>query len=199
MHDQLTTTEITGQVKRTLRDAGYDQHSAPPGRWDAPNHLLYEDDYGIVGVVIFESISLLLIDWTTAQGALVHMMSQHITRAQPKSSEGYLVLLTGAAPQEGREYYVNKEVNAIRYNTSRVRKLVGTGVSLNTVDDVKRVLDPLLPLDISNDEKEAVSVLDLLPELLSDDVSEEITKAVTEAYLQLNSPIDALHHKLHQS
>lgn len=199
MDDQLTTTEITGQVKRILRDSGYDQHRDPPDRWDAPNHLLYEDDYGIVGIVVYESVSSLLTEWTTAQGALVHVMSEHVTRDQPKSSEGYLVLLTGDAPRESREHDVNQEVNAIRYNTSRVRKLIGTGLSLNAVNDVKHVLDPLLPLDIRQDAQEDISVLDLLPGLLADDVSKEITGAVVEAYRQLNSPIDALHEKLHES
>jgi hypothetical protein len=199
MDDQLTTTEITGQVKRTLGDSGYDQHRDPSDRWDAPNRLLYEDDYGIVGIVVYESISSLLNEWTTAQGALVHVMSEHVTRDQPKSSEGYLVLLTGDAPRESREHDVNQEINAIRYNTSRVRKLIGTGLSLNAVNDVKHVLNPLLPLDIHDDAQEEVSVLDLLPGLLADDVSKEITGAVVEAYRQLNSPIDALHEKLHES
>jgi hypothetical protein len=200
MGDQLTTTEIIGQVKRTLRDSGYDQHRKPPTRWDTSSHLLYEDDYGIVGIVVYESVSSLLTEWTTAQGALVHVMSEHVTRSQPKSSEGYLVLLTGDAPQEGREQSVNQEINLIRYNTSRVRKLVGTGPSLNTVDDVSHILNPLLPLEVRDGSKEEVSVLDLLPELLAaEDIPEEITKAVIEAHLQLNSPIDALHDKLHQS
>jgi len=199
MNDTLTTTEIIGQVKRTLRDSGYDQHREPPDRWDAPSHLLYEDDYGIVGIVVYDSVSSLLAEWTSAQGALVHVISEHVTRAQPKSSEGYLVLLTGDAPREGRADDVSQEVNAIRYNTSRVRKLVGTGLSLNTVNDVKHVLAPLLPLDMSDEAQENVSVLDHLPDLLADDVPQEITEAVTDAYLQLNSPIDALHDELHQS
>ncbi|MCS3750513.1 hypothetical protein GGQ19_001682 [Salinibacter ruber] len=199
MDDQLTTTEIIGQVKRTLRDSGYDQHRDSPDRWDAPNTLLYEDDYGIVGIVVYESISSLLNEWTAAQGALVHVMSEHVTRDQPKSSEGYLVLLTGDCPRESREHDVNQQVNEIRYNTSRVRKLIGTGLSLDTVNDVKHVLDPLLPLDIRDDTQDNVSVLDLLPELLADDVSKEITEAVVESYRELNSPIDALHEKLHES
>lgn len=199
MENQLTTTEIIGQVKRILSKSGYDQHRDSSERWDASNHLLYEDDYGIVGIVVYESVSSLLTEWTTTQGALVHVMSEHVTRVQAKSSEGYLVLLTGDAPRESREQDVNQEINAIRYNTSRVRKLVGTGLSLNTVNDVKHILDPLLPLDVSDDVQEDDSVLDLLPKLLADDVPEVITETVKDAYLQLNSPIDALHDKLHQS
>lgn len=199
MGDSLTTAEINGQVKRILRNTGYDQHHNPPDRWDARNHFLYEDDYCIVGVVVYERVSSLLTEWTSAQGTLVHFMSEHVTRAQPKSSEGYLVLLTGDAPRASHANDISREINAIRYNTSRVRKLVGTGLSLSTVDDIKHVLAPLLPLDIREDTQENVSVLNLLPELLADDIPEDITEAVIDAYLQLNSPIDALHEHLHQS
>lgn len=192
----LTTTEIVGQAKRTLRKAEYDLRPTPPDRWSERNAYVFEDDYSIVGLVVYETLEELLDRWTNDQGVLVDLISENVTRSQPKASEGYLVLLTGDVPGPGSERELEQKITAIRHNTSRLRKLIATGLDLETTDHVERTLAPLIPLDFSGSEKEQTSVLDLLPELLESEFDRDTTLAVKEAYLRQDSTIQALHDRL---
>ena len=80
--------------------------------------------------------------WPDAQAALVDMVSTRLGKSEPKSWDVYLVLLTAAFA----DTIDAREVNAIRYDTTRVRKLISTGNELKALEDVRRTLLPLLPV-----------------------------------------------------
>ena len=82
----------------------------------------------------------------------------------------------------------------IRYDISRVRKLVATGDDIKILDDVKQVLLPLLPLPIETVSKAGQPVLELLPKLLSQiGVPEKAVEIVVNAFLEQRSIIETLH------
>ena len=99
-----------------------------------------EDAFGVVLVVAYDRWSALRDGWTDAQGLLVKMLTEKLALGNPKAWEGYLVLLL--LTQSGDE----RMEDEIRYDTSRVRKIIGTGESVKYLDDVTDVLMPLLPL-----------------------------------------------------
>ena len=107
------------------------------------NARLYEDPYSVVSLIVYEAWSELASSWTDAQAELVELMSAYMTSADPKSWEGYLVLLTPGSAS-GDEV---QSLSSIRYDISRVRKLVATGDELKQISDVERTLLPLLPLE----------------------------------------------------
>jgi hypothetical protein len=196
---ELTTTEIVGKAKRTLQEAEYDLRSTPPNRWNERNAYVFEDDYSIVGVVVYETVGKLLDKWTMDQGVLVNLISENVTRSQPKASEGYLVLLTGDVPDPSRERQIEQKITAVRHDTSRLRKLVATGLNLTSTDHVERVLAPLLPLVPGNSENEEKSVLDLLPALLESNFSKDAILSVRKSYYNQDSTIQALHNHINKS
>ena len=110
---------------------------------DGGTSRVFEDPYGIVAVHVFDSWRQLTEQWPVAQGRLVELISEHLTRPEPKAWEGYLVLLTpGLLPPTQRT-----RLNDLRYDTHRVRKLVATGDDLATLEDVQGTLLPLSPGD----------------------------------------------------
>jgi len=61
----------------------------------------------------------------------VNVISENIGHAEWKAWDGYLVLLTpGLAPSE------EANIEAVRYDTTRLRKLVATGEDLRNPTDV---------------------------------------------------------------
>jgi hypothetical protein len=133
---------------------------------------LFEDPYCLVAVVVYDTWQELFERWPDAQAALVDIVSARLGRSEPKSWDVYLVLLTAAFADTAAA----REVNAIRYDTTRVRKLISTGEELRTLEDVRRTILPLLPLTpVSLDPPR--DILDLLVDALAsrgidrDDVS----------------------------
>lgn len=185
---RATPTDLIAAATRTLQDGGYRQISEGVPGWNSQATRLFEDAYSIVGLVVFETCGELLRTWTDLQGSLVDVISQRVGREESKAWDGYLVLLSpGMAPSE------ESELESIRYNTDRLRKLVATGDDLQSVTDVERALRPLLPLTIQGASLGQETALDLLPKLLSSqDIPEETTRALVKAFREQSSLLETL-------
>jgi hypothetical protein len=125
------------------------------------------------------------------QGALVDVISRHVGAQESKSWDGYLVLMSpGIAPSE------SAAIEQVRYDTTRLRKLVATGTDLKAAGDVERVLRPLLPLRQEQVEVGRGSVLDLLPKLLKDrSIPEEVMQILVDAFRDQSSLLERLHQR----
>lgn len=85
-------------------------------------------------------------------------------------------------------------IEKIRYDTSRVRKLVATGDDLKAADEAERILRPLLPLADENINPAPSSVLDLLPDLLArEQIAKELTDVVVKAFREQAPIMERLH------
>ncbi len=188
----LTATDIVAAASACLESGGYTP--VPELRlewWPLPSARVYEDPYSVVALLVYESWGELSSNWTDAQAALVELMSAHMTSDDPKSWEGYLVLLTpGVAPGE-----VYPSVADIRYDVSRVRKLIATGNELTQIGDVERTLLPLLPMQPPASAHGDASVLSLLPSLLAGrDIDEGAVTAVIDAFIAQEPLVESLHN-----
>ena len=187
----ITVTELLASATKTLEKYGYRRAELDiADNIKAANVRFFEDDYGIVAVFVYGTWEDLLSNWVDAQVSLIDLISKHITSYDAKSWEGYLVLLTpGVVGKEDRA-----ELTNIRYDTSRVRKLVATGDDIKTLDDIKQSLLPLLPLEIEAAKEFGESVLDMLPPmLLVDHIPEEAVQIVIKAFLEQRPIIERLH------
>jgi hypothetical protein len=157
--------------------------------WDTPTSRLFEDEYGVVGIVVFDTCAELLRTWPDMQASLVEVISRHVGKEEAKSWDGYLVLLSpGIAPSE------TAAVDEVRYNTTRLRKLVATAGDLKDPTDVERVLRPLFPLPQERANIGQESALDLLPRLLAEQkISEGVTRALVEAFREQSPLLERLH------
>lgn len=186
----LTSSAILAKTTELLTDNGYGVVASRSDSGEARGARVFEDHYGIVAVHCFETWQRLRDEWHLAQGDLVDLMSSHLRRAEPKAWEGYLVLLT-PSPLPLSDRIV---LNALRSDTNRVRKLVATGTDLNTLDDVRVALLPLLPLSIDVGVSSQAGLLDLLPDLLSESaIPRAVTNAVIDAFSANESVLERLH------
>ena len=185
----LTVTEIAAAATGCLLDHGY-REVDPARLGDAGEEgRFFEDAYGIVAVAVYETWGELAGRWQDAQGALVRLISAYLSKAEAKAWDGYLVLLTPATSTAGRE-----AVEAIRYDTSRLRKLVADGEELGSLTQVEEVLLPLLPLKPVAPALAERSVLDLLPEMLKDrEIAPAATTRLLEAYAAGRPLVEGLH------
>lgn len=186
----LTGTDVLAAASETLISQGYTRVASDIGEqvWGA-NGRLFEDAYGIIGLVVYETWTELSSRWSDAQALLVQVISRHVSSAEAKAWEGYLVLFTPALlPSEARN-----EADRIRYDTGRVRKLLATGEELQSLSDIQRVLLPLLPLDepgVSAQE----STLSMLPDLLgAKGLSKISVEVLVKAFLEQQPLLERLH------
>ncbi len=187
----LTSTDLIAAASQALKDGGYQQISRRFKDWDTPTSRLFEDEYNVVGIVIFDTCGELLRAWPDLQGSLVDVISGQVGHEEGKSWDGYLVLLTaGVAPSE------DAGIEAVRYNTTRLRKLVATGDDLRSLTDVDRVLRPLLPLGQERASLSQESALDLLPKLLADQgIPKETTQLLVDAFREQAPLLERLHQQ----
>ena len=145
----------------------------------------------MVGIAVFTSSAELVRSWADLQGALVDVISRHVGQTESKAWDGYLVLLTtGIAPSS------DAEIEGIRYDTTRLRKLVATGEDLSAAGDVDRLLRPLLPLRDVQGSIGQGTALDLLPELLAEQgVHTKTTEVLVKSFIDQESLMDALHQQ----
>ena len=192
----LTTSNLIAAAAAVLEEDGYQRASLERiGQWPHAGVRVFENDYSIVAIVIYETWSDLLSNWPNSQGALVELMSRYMTSQDAKAWEGYLVMLTPSMPGPTDQVDVNK----IRYDTNRVRKLVATGDELTKLSDVERVLLPLLSLQIGIAPTVGTSILDMLPALLSKrGISEGTTNCVIKAYQEQQPLLERLHEYRNQ-
>jgi hypothetical protein len=185
----FTSTELIASAAQALIGGGYRQITDLFKEWDTPTSRLFEDPYTVVGVVVFNTCGELLRAWPDLQGSLVDVISRHVGKAEAKSWDGYLVLLTaGLAPSEAAE------IEAVRYNTTRLRKLVATGDDFQGATDLQRVLSPLLPLIQDGAKLSQESALDLLPGLLAQQgIPMETTQLLLDAFREQAPMLERLH------
>ena len=187
----LTVTELLANATKTLETHGYKRVNLDLAEsWQTSNVRLFEDDYGIVAVVVYDTWGDLSSNWVDAQASLVELVSKYTTSYDAKSWEGYLVLLTPSlvAKQD------RLKLTEIRYDISRVRKLVATGDDIKTLDDVRQVLLPLLPLQVETINEVGEGVLGMLPKLLSNrGLPEKAVETVVNAFLEQRSIVQNLH------
>lgn len=186
----FSSTALLASAAELLTGSGYQPVSAAlSARWQSSNSRLFEDPYSLVAVVVYDTWRELFERWPDAQAMLVEMISTRLGKGEPKSWEGYLVLLTPSFADAIGAH----EVNAIRYDTTRVRKLIATGEVLHTLEDVRRTLLPLLPVipvsfDLPRD------IFDLLIDALANRGIERTDVSRLVAAFTNNEPlIPALH------
>ena len=190
MTASLTPTAILSGATSTLEGGGY---SVIEGErdWQTSTSRLFEDPYNIVGVVVYPTWAELMRGWSRAQGSLVSTISSHLTGSEAKAWDGYLVLLTpSSAPKDGLE------IESIRSDMQRLRKLVATGDDLVTPQDFGRVLSALLPLNDLAPAAPQPTVLDLLPRLLATHgIDEATTETIVKAFQDHAPLLERLHTK----
>ena len=187
----FTSTDLIAVASQVLARGGYQQIRERVSEWDTPTSRLFEDEYNVVGLVVFDTCGELLRAWPDLQGSLVEVISRHVGQGESKSWDGYLVLLT---PGFGASDDV--EIEAVRYNTTRLRKLVATGDDLRNPTDVERILCPLLPLGQEQVTQSQESALDLLPKLLANQgIAEETTRLLVEAFREQSILLERLHEQ----
>lgn len=189
----LTVTELTAAATSVLATGGYAVREGFAD-WGGKSTRLFEDEYNIVGLGVFATCSDLLQSWGRLQGALVDTISSRIGRNEGKAWDGYLVLLTpGVASAE------EVDLDSIRQDTKRVRKLVATGLELQSSGDVERTLRPLLPLRVDEVNAGNASVLDRLPGLLAGkDIDQRITEALVNAFVEQKPLMESLRESLEE-
>lgn len=192
----LTTTELLAAAQTALSEAGYESVNVETaGASTFGNARLLQNKYSVAMVATFETWESLVETWADYQNATVEAMSSFLNKRDSKAADGYLVLLTPrpVAPDE------TSEANRIRSDTSRLRKLLGTGDDLRTISDVRKILASLLPLSVGERQQATESGLDALPRILEQHgIPAAATKAVVESF-KANAPImQRLHEFEHQ-
>jgi hypothetical protein len=147
----------------------------------------FEDSVSIVGLVGFATWTALEARWIDAQSALVGLLSEQLSRNDPKAWEGYLLLFTLDDPPNAAA------LDAIRRDTTRLRKIVTTGIELEKLSDVDRALLPVLPLASGRVDSAKGRVLDRLPELLADaDIDHNLVRRVVAAFDDNRGPMEEI-------
>jgi hypothetical protein len=122
----------------------------------------------------------------------VDLISKKLSTSDPKLWEGYLVLINPSLPTAESKY----EIEKIRHDVSRIRKLVATGEELQTVSDVERVLLPFLPIDIGTFDVGPTSLLEILPGLLAKrGIPLDSASAIVDAFKSQQSLLELLFRK----
>ncbi|MDA1052172.1 MAG: hypothetical protein O3C40_17070 [Planctomycetota bacterium] len=187
----LSQTELLAAATSVLCKHGFSEvDGVALARIDRGSHRLFEDAYSIVAVIAFPNWIELINGWIEAQASLVELMSEHLSRDEYKAWEGYLALLTpGLVPTAEQQ-----QIERIRYDTGRVRKLISTGMQLREVSDVEDALLPLLPLQESMQDSSEDTVLSRLPELLQGpNLPSDSIRTVVDAFLKQEPLIESLH------
>jgi hypothetical protein len=124
----------------------------------------FEDAYTILGVWTFESFEALAETWMTAQDAMIQLVSSNVLGTDSKAWDGYLILTTGGSVPT----HLLGELNAIRFDTRRLRKLVVTADDLQVestpdaaLKSIRRALAPVIEVSVerSNDSQDPLETL----------------------------------------
>ena len=189
---ELTVPAVLSAATEALTRpaAGYrlvpDEHAR---RWPTDAARVFEDPFAVVAVVVFDTWGALVGGWQEAQTTLVELMSAHVAAVEAKAWDGYLVLLTPASHGGDQE-----AIDAIRYDTSRARKLVAAAPELRTISDVDRALLPLLPLIADEDIEPPRSAMDLLAEtLIAQGINDRLVRGLLEAFADQRPLLEQVH------
>lgn len=185
----LTPTDLIASSVSVLEGGGYQPIRTGFPEWSTATTRLFEDTYNVVGLAVFTTCADLLRSWADLQGSLVDVISRQVGQAENKAWDGYLVLLTAGIAPSG-----DADIEAIRYDTTRLRKLVATGDDLSVAGDVERLLRPLLPLRTEPGALAQSSALDLLPNLLAErGIDRGTTTVLVKAFMEQRPLLEALH------
>jgi hypothetical protein len=188
----LTPIEISAAASRFLEEAHYARIAEEQLGKAVGRGRFFEDSYGVVLLVVYETWASLVEGWSEDQERLVELISAYMTRADPKSWEGYLVLLCPAPPLPEERHRLQE----IRYDITRVRKLIAAGEELSAIADVERAILPLLPVDAPSDLEPESSALDLPPDLLEDkEIDRADSEALIEAFRGQRPLMEAIHKR----
>lgn len=191
MAAELSGTQLLAAASQVLTESGYASASMPSE--DSPpaySPRIFEDRYGVVAVCIFETWISLVEDWPVAQGQLVERMSDSMRRLEPKSWEGYLVLMTPGLMPVGERTLINR----LRADTNRVRKLVAAGDELTTLEDIRTFLLPLVPLVLDASLSGDSDLLESLPQMLEQQgIRTQVTNNILRAFAANESILQRLH------
>lgn len=187
----LSDTEILAAATNVLCKNGFSEvNNIYLKGINHESHRLFEDAYSIVAVVVFPSWQDLFSGWIDTQTVLVDLISEHVSQEEEKAWEGYLAMLTTSLVPKSEMQHVER----IRYDTTRIRKLIATGVQLKEVSDIRDALLPLLPLEEQMEDSPADAVLNRLPHILQDKkLSEDVIGTVINAFLKHEPLIESLH------
>ena len=187
----LTPTDLIAAASSVLEAGGYQTIREGFPEWNTTSTRLFEDKYNVVGIAVFTTTTELLSSWADLQGTLVDAISRHVGQAEGKAWDGYLVLLTtGIAPSS------DVEIEDLRYDTTRLRKLVATGDDMNSAGDVERLLRSLLPLRSEHGSIGQGTTLDLLPGLLAEQgINKKTTDVLVKSFIEHEPLMDALHRQ----
>ncbi len=184
---ELSLTQLMAASAERLRAGGFSVVADDEDELGTAIRV-FEDPLSVVGIATFPTWQKLEAGWPSSQGFLVELMSSRLARSEPKSWEGYLVLMTTDDVMEDQ-----LSVDRIRRDTSRLRKIVATGSELQTLAGVEDVLLPVLPLDIGGLTGKEEPILGRLPRLLAEHgVDENLGREVVEAFEQNRSPLEAV-------
>lgn len=199
MVSSLKPSQIIGEAKRLLAEGGFreatrksngkNEHQEAPLVHEAPlsEVFLFEDERRIVGLILYASWSQLEENWDRAQAEMVARISEHLRRSDPKSWDGYLVLLTRDEPAS------LAAVARVRHDTRRLRKLVATGRELTTLSAIEDTLLPLLPFTKFKFETKRETLVDRLPEMLeAKGVAPPLAAAAQTSIRENRSPMDGI-------
>lgn len=194
----LSPAAILAEAARVLSSGSYRVERGTESKLGLPSEkaLVAEDKYCVVVVVVYDTWGELTSSWPTAQASAVRALSSQYTRLDRKAWDGYLVILTPALAADAEE-----TVHAIRYDTSRIRKIVATGEDLESVADVGRALLPLLPLSTEEVEMtDSQSLLEELPGRLEEaGVDRDLAEIAVGAFKAHRPIVQELHRRLSQS
>ena len=159
----FTMTALVAATGEILERAGFQAVDPQTDLgWHATSTRVYEDPYCVVGVAVYDTWEDLFDRWFEDQSTLVQLISGHFTRKDPKAWDGYLVLLTPSVVGTNER----RDTEIIQRDTRHLRKLLAHREGFSSVDDVRRILLPLLPID-EQVATQAINALDSLPELLA--------------------------------
>jgi hypothetical protein len=185
----LTPTDLIAASSNVLETGGYQPIRRGFPEWSTTTTRLFEDKYNVVGVAVFTTCAELLRSWADLQGSLVGVISQQVGHAENKAWDGYLVLLTAGMAPSG-----DSDIDDIRHDTTRLRKLVATGEDLNAPGDVERLLRTLLPLRTEQSSISQGSAFDLLPDLLAEHgIHRDTTTVLVKSFSDQKPLMEALH------
>jgi hypothetical protein len=173
------------EAEQMLRS--HDYELIPPSVVGTEQHerlRVLEDAYGVVLLQCFDSVDALLDLWEEAQSLLVKALTDHMMPGAARGWEGYLVLMTPASAL-ARDL---PALMALRYDTTRTRKLLITGAAR-----LHRGLAPILPLPEQTAQASADDSLDYVVEWLgTSGVTVPTARVLLDAYRNQQSLFEAL-------
>ena len=190
----LSETQLLAAAGELLKRGGY--REVRNDRLEllrADKARLFEDPYAIVCLVVFGTWAELRSNWADIQADFVELLSKYLLRADAKTWDAYLVLLTPAMAVE--EWH---DAEMIRQDTTRVRKLVGTGEDLHSLGDIETLVSSLIPIgsaEAVTDKTEAVWSL-LYQSLERKGVRRDTIESLVMAYEEQRSIMEALRTSL---